>query len=483
MRRNVLLLLALGILLWSGCYSLRPSSGGGQTTFSSRNINPADIALPPGYQIEAVARDLTFPTGAAFADQGNLFVIESGYCYGEVFTTPRLLRIGPNGSVQVLASGTQNGPWTGVIFHDGNFFVAEGGVMEGGRILRIGKDGKINVVVDGLPSYGDHHTDGPVVGPDGWLYFGQGTASNSGIVGEDSAKFGWLKRHPEFHDIPGQDITLVGQNFTTKDPLKGGEGKASTGAFVPFGTATTPNQRIPGAVKCSGSVLRVRPDGSNLELVAWGFRNPFGLSFSPSGQLYVSDNGYDERGSRPVWGAADILWQVKPGTWYGWPDFSAGEPLTLEKFKAPHKAQPRFILAQHPDQPPQPVAKFAVHSSADGLDFSRNQSFGHAGEAFIALFGDESPATGKILHASGFKIIRVDTSNGVIEDFAVNKGPHNGPASKIETGGLERPVAVKFNPAGDALYIVDFGVVLHDKTGAKPQQGTGVIWKVTRVQR
>ena len=38
------------------------------------------------------------------------------------------------------------------------------------------------MLVSNLPSFGDHHTDGPVIGPDGWLYFGQGTASNAGIV-------------------------------------------------------------------------------------------------------------------------------------------------------------------------------------------------------------------------------------------------------------------------------------------------------------
>jgi glucose/arabinose dehydrogenase len=458
--------------LLTGCYSLRPSSGGGQHSTGERRINADDVALPDGYKIQLVARDLTFPTAAAFDSAGHLYVIESGYCYGEIFTTPRLLRIGENGQQEVVATGTNNGPWNGVTFHDGNFFVAEGGVNEGGRIQKITTSGQITAIVEGLPSFGDHHTDGPAISSDGWIYFGQGTASNSGVVGEDNQKFGWLKRHPDFHDIPGADITLAGADFKDKS------GK-TTGGFVPFGSSTTPGQIVRGQIQCSGSILRVRPDGSSLERVAWGFRNPFGLAFSPDGQLYVTDNGYDERGSRPVWGAADILWRVQPGKWYGWPDYSAGEPLTLKKFKPPHGPQPQFLLAQHPGTPPQPVAKFGVHSSADGLDFSRNQRFGHLGEAFVALLGDESPSTGKLLHAVGFKVVRVD-QNGIVEDFAVNRGPHNGPGSKIGTGGLERPVSVKFNPAGDALYVIDFGVILQDKSGAKPQRGTGVVWKITK---
>jgi glucose/arabinose dehydrogenase len=319
-----------------------------------------------------------------------------------------------------------------------------------------------------------------VIGPDGWLYFGQGTASNSGIIGEDNAKFGWLKRRPDFHDIPGQDITLSGQNFTTRNPLKEGGAKVKTGAFLPFGTPSRPNQVIKGRVPCSGAVMRIKPEGGNVELVAWGFRNPFGLAFHPDGKLYVTDNSYDDRGSRPVWGTPDVLWRVDKGIWYGWPDYAAGLPLNTKQFKAPFQDQPQFVLASHPNKPPRPTAIFAVHSSADGFDFSRNKAFGYEGQTFVALLGDEAPAVGKVLHPVGAKVVRVDLHSGVVEDFAVNKGRKNGPASKIRSGGLERPVAARFNPAGDTLYVVDFGIIRHDSKGAHPEKETGVLWRIKR---
>jgi glucose/arabinose dehydrogenase len=469
------------VLFASGCYVMRPSSGGGQRAGDERMVNAADVAVPAGYRVESVATGLTFPTGVTFDNDGRVYVVESGYCYGEVWTTPRLVRVEPNGRAAEVARGGKNGPWTGVAFHDGSFFVAEGGVLEGGRILKIDKDGKSSVLVDGLPSFGDHHTDGPVMGPDGWLYFGQGTASNSGVVGEDNAKFGWLKRKPQFHDIPGADIVLTGENFTTKDVLNpGAKKKVVTGAFLPFGTPSRAGQVIKGQVKCSGGILRVRPSGSEPELVAWGFRNPFGLAFSPDGKLFVTDNGYDERGSRPLWGTADLLWRVERGKWYGWPDFSAGLPVTDKQFKPPLKKGPKFVLAKHPNQPPKPAAIFGVHSSADGFDFSRNASFGHVGEAFVAVLGDEAPAVGKLLHPVGYKVVRVNVDTGVIEPFAVNKGRKDGPASKIGTGGLERPVAARFDPSGKALYVVDFGIIQHDTKGAKPKAGTGVLWKIAK---
>ena len=469
----------LAIFLFTGCYSVRPSAGAGQTSFKPpRTINAADIALVKGFQIEPILTGLTFPTGVTFDSDGRLCVVESGYAYGEVWTKPRLLRLEANGKLTEIAAGETNGPWTGVTFHDGAFFVAEGGEMRGGKILRITPDGKITVLVADLPSMGDHHSNGPVVGPDGWLYFGQGTASNSGVVGEDNFKFGWLKRHPQFRDIPGGDIVLSGQNFTSSDPLHG-KGKALTGAFLPFGTPSTKNQVIKGAVPCSGSVMRIRPEGGPVGLVAWGFRNPFGLAFSPQGRLFVTDNGYDDRGSRPIWGAADVLWAVTNGVWYGWPDFSAGTPLTRKDFKPPRRKRPQFLLASHPNRPPDPAAIFAVHSSADGFDFSRSSQFGYTGDAFVALFGDEAPAVGKVLHPVGAKVVRVDVRSGLIEEFAVNKGRKTGPASKTGGHGFERPVAARFAPAGNALYVVDFGVMTHSKKGAQPRPGSGVVWRIT----
>src|SRR5690606_18458069 len=105
----------------------------------------------------------------------------------------------------------------------------------------------------------------------------------------------------------------------------------------------------------------------------WGFRNPFGLAWSPQGELFVTENQFDVRGSRPVWGAGDLLWRVEPGTWYGWPDFWGPVPLTAgNRFKAPGRRAPDFLLQEHPNGPQDPIAFLAVHSSSSGLDFSTN---------------------------------------------------------------------------------------------------------------
>jgi glucose/arabinose dehydrogenase len=466
---------------------MRSSKGGGQIdAIPQRAITPTDIALPSGYKIEAVTSGLTFPTGAAFDDDGNLYIIEAGYSYGEVWTEPRLLKIDNSGKSSVIARGSRNGPWSGITWHNGAFYIAEGGEMEGGRILKVTKDGNITALVSNLPSVGDHHTNGPVI-KDGYVYFGQGVATNSGVVGEDNWEFGWLKRKKDFHDIPCRDITLTGQNYSSGNPLTDDPNdKASTGSYVPFGTSTTAGQVIKGRIPCSGSIMRLPVNGGNMELVAWGFRNPFGLAISPDGRLFATENGYDVRGSRQVWGAGDVLWEVKNGLWYGWPDFSAGKPISGdEEFKEPKIKKPESealkpVLQNYPNTPPKPAAIFGVHSSSNGIDFSHNPEFGFSGEAFVAQFGDMAPKTGKVMYPVGFKVVRVNVDNGVIRDFATNKGNRNGPASWLGKGGLERPVSVKFDSSGRNLYVVDFGINKMTPQGPQPQQNTGVIWKISK---
>src|SRR4051812_48539493 len=405
-RYPALLLLVLGCTspAWGILfYTFLPSNGAGKAVFPPpRRVNPADVAVPPGYCIEPVVTGLTFPSSVVTDEQDRVYVLESGYSYGEDFAPPRLLRVEGDGRLTAVAVGDASaGPWTGMSYHRGAFYIAEGGELRGaGRVLRVTPDGQAAALVDGLPSAGDHHANRPVVGPDGYVYFGVGTATNSGVVGPDNADFGWLRRFPQLHDVPPVDVTLAGQNFVSEDALNPGSGATVvTGAYVPYGTPTRPGQVIPGRLPCNGAILRAPLTGGKLEWVAWGFRNPFGLAFAPDGCLYCTENQYDERGCRPVFGAGDLLWKVQRGLWYGWPDYWGNIPLTHPRF-AENRKQPRPqpLLARHPNVPPEPAAWLGVRSSSDGLDFSRNPDFGHVGQAFVGVFGDITDDCQKVRH-------------------------------------------------------------------------------------
>jgi glucose/arabinose dehydrogenase len=473
--------IALAIVAFNNIYRFRSSHGAGSGSAElPRAVVAADVSLPTGYEIEAVATGLTFPTAVGFDDSGRLYVIEAGYVYGEKWGTPRLLRVEVDGKLVEVARGTAP-PWDGLSFSNGAFLISEGGAKDGGRIIRVTLQGATTVLVDSLPSMGDHHTNRAVAGPDGSIYFTVGTATNSGVVGEDNWDGGWLKRHPAFHDVPCQDVTLTGENFETRDVrATDSSTRATTGAFVSFGTTTAPGQVVRGSVPCSGSLLRVPAAGGKPELVAWGFRNPYGVAFAPDGTLYITDNGFDTRGSRGIFGGADHLFRVETGKWYGWPDFAGAIPVAQERFKPREKQQPRPLLARVPNSPPEPIARLAVHSSSNGFDFSTNPQFGNVGDAFIAQFGDMTPVTGKVWAPAGARVVRVNVKTGDITDFVINKGKIHGPASQIGSKGIERPVDARFGPGGDALYITDFGIMTVSEQGPVAREKTGVIWRVRR---
>jgi hypothetical protein len=483
-RGRLVVAIALASAVMSGwaCFSWRGSRGGGQSEGPARPGDPSGVALLDGYRIERVVSGLTFPTGVTFDERDTPYVLEGGYVYGERFARPRLLQVRPEGGVNEVAAGPEgSGPWNGVQYADGAFYVAEGGVLRGGQLLRLDPGGQRTVLVSDLPSRGDHHTNGPVV-HQGWVYFGQGTATNAAVVGEDNAAFGWLKRAPQFRDIPCKDVTLAGVNFSSGNPLAPG-GQTSTGAYQPFGTPSQAGQLVPGQTPCTGAILRVRVSGGQPELVAWGFRNPWGLAVDGDGQLWATDNGYDVRGSRGVFGAPDLLWRVSPGGWHGWPDFVGDRPVDSPLFQPPDGPVPSRVLQQAPGTPPRPVARLAVHSSSDGLDISRSEQFGFVGQLFIAQFGDQAPAVGKVWAPVGFKVVVVDPRSGEAIDFAANQGKDQGPASRLKRGGLERPLAVRFSNDGRALYIVDFGVLRMDDAGkSHAEPGTGALWKITRAE-
>jgi glucose/arabinose dehydrogenase len=474
MVKRLLLALPLAVCL-AGCFTLAPSTGGGQDVDfqGARRLNAADVALPPGYAISVVASNLNFPTGVCFDDHGGVYVTEAGAADRQ----PHLLRINPDGSTLTIASGTKP-PWNGVSFYHGDFYVSESGA-----ILKISADGAVTPAAENLPSLGDYQTSGPIIGDDGYIYFGQGAATNSGVVGPDN--IAWLATNRRFHDVPGTDVTLAGLNVQSADPFSPttdtGAPVSVTGAFSPFGEPTAAGQSVEGQVPCSGGVMRIPLAGGPPELVAWGFRNPFGLAFAPSGRLFVTDQSYEDRGSRPVSGCGDLLWAVDSKNWYGWPDYWGDRPLdSSRQFAAVAKPPPAPLMAKYPNVPPKPWAIFGMHAGAAGMDFCRNAAFGHAGEAFVAEFGDLAPISGKLEAPVGFDVLRVDPVAGVSHVFAANKSDATGPASKVGGAGLERPIAVRFDPAGDALYVVDYGVVTVDEQ-AHPRAGTGVLWKITRL--
>ncbi len=464
--------------------------------------------LPPGYKIEPVLWNLTLPSTVTFDDNGTMYVAESGYSYGEFKPIPRILKVDLlHNRTAVLVDRGLNGPITDIEFnkYNGVLYVSHRGV-----ISAVDMRGHIKDLIVGLPSMGDHHNNEIAIGPDGRFYFGQGTVTNTGVAGEDSYTYGWLKTSPELHDIPCTDITLTGRNFDSSNPLtpQNLTDKATTGAFVPFNHTTSKGQVIKGDVKCSGSIISSNANGTDLRVIAWGLRNPYGVALTDDGKkLIVANNGADERGSRRIGNDTDKIYSLDLSNsstkFLGWPDyFGNGEPVTDKKFvseSARADNNPlQFLLQSHPPVQ-KPLTLLEEGVAVTQATVSNSTSFGFKGNAFITEFGTMAPLIHPFAQLTqpmpgiqpsivGQKVVRLDPNTGNHSDFLSLKS--------IDKSF--RPVGVKFDLKGDALYVVSIGkteirtnVPVNNQTSSGlypfasvpampwPYANTGVVWKIT----
>jgi glucose/arabinose dehydrogenase len=446
--------LALGILLVSLLF-IRSSD----TSEPPRKFNSAAIRLPEGYTIQAVVTHLNAPTTAIF-DGNDLLIAESDF-------PARILRIKEDGTVETLVSRGLRGQVAGLALRDGRLYVSHKG-----KVSVVEADGGLRDLVTDLPSEGEHQNNHIAFGPDGKLYVGQGTITNAGVVGLDDHALGWLDSYPDLREVPCQDVPLLGQNYQTPLPWSQPPGVVVlTGAYRPFGVPTIIDEVAAGALPCGGSILRFDPDGSNLELYAWGLRNPVGLQFDRTGQLWVTSQGTEERGSRLILNDPDYIVRVERGAWYGWPDYIDGRPVTDKRFRAPGKPQPGFLWAAHP-RLSQAFLTLTPHAATSGFAFSPGGAFGFAGDAFVAMPG---PLTaGDDPEWAGVRVVRVDLRNRQVLDFA-NAQTDPGLA---ERAGLYHPTDILFGPDG-SLYVVDTGMGTMTAGGPVFEPGTGAIWRVS----
>ncbi|MBA3674915.1 MAG: PQQ-dependent sugar dehydrogenase [Chitinophagaceae bacterium] len=502
-RNNEIIFLFTLLIIFSGCSIQKRSVSVGAYPKEQPKVPSPDASaaqVPDGYKVEVFMKDLLWPSSIDFDESGNVYVAEAGYVYGDPIAPAQILRITPDGQITRLADGF-NGPITDILWHKSQLYISHKG-----KISSLTPDGKVTDLVTGLPSYGDHHNNQMTIGPDGKIYFGQGVATNSGIVGLDNVyPYLWLLLWPDVHDVPAHDISLTGESFLTPQPnnVLARQGNLLTlGSNVTYAVTSVFNRNknksllvrtrafqsfgekaktVKGQVKASGTILRMNTDGSGLEVYAWGLRNPFGVMWGPDGQLYATDNAYDERGSRPIANATDNIFQVKQNGWYGFPDYSSGIPVTDPQFRSKRGSRIKFLMKDHPPVE-QPWMTRPKNSAATKFDFSSSNSFGYKGQMFLAEFGSATPLTGD-KNTTGYTVVTIDPATKQAQPFLRTKANSQQQGEGI-TAGPRRPVECKFSPDGEVLYVVDIGVIGFDLAGAgpfpSPVAGTGVIWRITR---
>ncbi len=434
-----------------------------ESQVNERILDPNVIAVPHGYQVEVFAEGMDTPISMVFDENDDLLVADSGYTTDE----PKVLRV-RNDTIEVVADNFTT-PITGINQLEGHIYVSHRGCM-----TVLNPDGSRNDIISGLPSFGDHINNRVEFGPDNKIYFGQGTATNSGIVGIDND---WIRKHPYFCDIPGSPIILKRINYQTANLLNPASGSINTGAFSPFGTQNLQHvEMVIGNTRASGSIMRANLDGSGLELLAWGLRDPVKVIFDRDDRLLITNDGMDNRGSRPIANAPDTLEVLVEKAWYGWPDFVAGESVASPRFTPIGGIQPSPLLETIPSVPPRPIATFSAGSNIMGFDINYNSGFGPTNHAYVASFGRVyyEGMIDFIRSGVGHRINQVNLTTGEVTTFAINTSGFTDPS------GLGRPTDVVFGPDG-AMYVSDFAYDMYYGPNVFPP-GQGVIWKISRSQ-
>jgi hypothetical protein len=395
--------------------------------------------------------------------------------------------------------------------------------------------GEVTPFIAGLPT-GDHPTE-QLAFKDGWIYWSQGSTTNSGVVGRDNG--GGANQS----DIPCQDITLSENLFDSG-------GGVMTSGYSPFGmdqrgkTISAFFNSFTGQVRqgvCDGATLRALLNNpSVIQPVAWGHRNGYAIRFSAddhplAGELLVGEDGADERGARPSTGAPEALSidaqnpAGSPG-FHGWPDRYGFLPSSQAVFNPvggpgddlcvpdatnlpsmctaaslqrilTEDVPIRDVLAFPPQQITSPLAIEAADSSITGIDFVPDAFVGgpvQPGAALYSLEGDfgfsaanatdPAPEVGHEI-----KLINFNQLPGTPLALKIQRFAHNAEFEQSfvsGSSGFNRPTNVRFGPDGCA-YVVDYGAV-RDFGQSDPLSkfqvagegplvqfpGTGVIWKI-----
>ena len=477
------------------------------------------VDYPGGVVLEEVVKNLTGPIDCDIDEKGNVIVAESGADGRD----PRIIAYRPDGTqfniypvnrtivfpFDVIKVGFRiYGKVGGIAVANGKVYVThrdEGGM---GVVTAFDYDGNHSTVVANLPARGDNGMSDIVVRRDR-LWFGVGSATNSGVVGMDN--WHWVKQYPDFADRSYVDLKLNGYHFKSKNPdagLFGAPEIAVTAPFQPFNVSS--QTRIRANEFPTGAIYSVDANGGDLRVEAHGLRAPRGLALNAWQSLYMTVGGMELRGTRPIKDDPDAMLKVTQSTWYGFPDFSTDlVPITDQRFQLTGDMRPLLIKSGYdeisflidreasnrgqgliePARGTLLTATFPSLSGAERFDFVPDQGplREWAGQAIVPLSGDRHPfATSgrKLVDRVGFKIVRVDTSGAEVAVVDFLRNAKDKPASLLGNGQglLERPVAVKFAPDG-SLYIVDFGQLDVKDGREKVRPNTGRVLRLRSMDR
>ncbi|MBX3080913.1 MAG: PQQ-dependent sugar dehydrogenase [Anaerolineae bacterium] len=234
-------------------------------SFTLSRVDLSIMTVPAGFKAALWAKlPFTLPTVITFGENGTLYALGSN---GQIASAT----VSDGGTVADRITMLYDDPndqldgAVGLALRDGKFYVSDAGKIS--ILTDSDGDGSLDTltpIITGLPTrqYTFHSNNGLAFGPDGKLYFPVGATSDHGPLRE----------------------------------------------------------------KYEASILRANPDGSDLEIFATGFRNPYDLVFTPSGDLFAGDNSPDAINNSLAYLPPEELNFIQQGKDYGFPNTFGNMP-------------------------------------------------------------------------------------------------------------------------------------------------------------
>jgi len=303
---------------------------------------------------------------------------------------------------------------------------------------------KVHAVVD---ANGDHRADRVVVIARG-LNQPNGIAMRNGALYVATAssilRFDDIEQHL---DAPPAPVTVRGD-------LPSSTGAGHTWKFIAFGPddmlyvsiGAPCNVCLPGAMV--SSILRMKPDGSGLEMFAEGIRNSVGFDWHPvTRELWFSENGRDGMGDDVPGDELNIAYTQ--GMHFGFPFCHQGDV-----------ADPQFGSQRACSTTEPPALKLDAHVAALGLTFYTGTMFPatYRNAIFVAEHGSWNRTS-----PSGYRVMvgntegrRVTNYRPFLDGFLPQGGAGiSGRGAGAAASG--RPVDVLQMPDGSLLISDDSG--------------------------
>lgn len=219
------------------------------------------------------------------------------------------------------------------------------------------------VIVDNIPNQGENK-ECKILVKDNSVYLAIGSATNSGIVDTKGAPY----------DISPKKLILEGRNYNNN----------TAGPFVTFGTKVEKGQEVKGSDIGNASIVRIDLDSGKTELYCYGVRNVKGIDYNSEGKIFGVVGGIEEKGYRALCGDVDYIYELKGSeTWYGWPDYTGGDPVNSPRFRVEGKTKVNFILGSHPsNNPPSPFYQHDTITTLNTIAVDREGVLGDKNSIF-----------------------------------------------------------------------------------------------------